>query len=84
MDADNNVGRSWTFFDGPVLPDALGSSALIFSPNGTNFRGTVPNPFGGVYLLRATTAPVVPAPGASVLALGALGLTRRRSRGAAV
>lgn len=77
MDGSTNAGRSWTFFDGPVLPEALGASALIYAPNGTNYPGTIANPFGGVYMLRATA---VPAPGAGALLLGGVWRLRRRRR----
>ena len=75
LDADSNVGRSWTFFDGTINTGALGDSPLFFGPNGTGFPGATPNPFPGAYMLRATG---VPTPGVLALAPCALLCARRR------
>lgn len=77
MDGNNNVGRSWTFFDGAIDSGNLAGSPLIFSPNGTSFSGTNANPFPGVYMIRATA---VPSPGSSALLLTAIGLAAMRRR----
>lgn len=77
MDGNNNVGRSWTFFDGAIDPGNLGGSPLIFSPNGTSFSGTSANPFPGVYMIRANA---IPTPGAMALGLVAASMVVRRKR----